>query len=275
MRRVTNRGWVIAALAWLLGGCAGLQEQFKQPELSLSDARITGMSLADAQLAFDVDVKNPNPIGVSMKGLSYTLQLQEKPLFDGALSERLQIGANGSSRLTLPFSLRYEDIFGTLLALRDNKELRYKISGEADFGLIRIPYSRTGTFAVPQLPEISVESLRVNKLGLDGVDLALALKVGNANTFPIRLDGIDYNLKLANSSLIKGGSATPLSVDANKSGRMVLKLNLNYAQIGTLLQTLRSAGSLPIEFDSQMKLPGVKGTTLLPYGWKGEVPLYR
>ncbi|HEY0720152.1 MAG TPA: LEA type 2 family protein [Gammaproteobacteria bacterium] len=275
MRPVRNRGLLLATLVLLLGGCAALQDQFKQPELSLSDARITGMSLADAQLAFDVDVKNPNPIGVSMKGLSYTLQVQEKQLFDGALSERLQIGANGSSRMTLPFTLRYEDIFGTLLALRDNKELRYQISGEADFGLIRIPYSRTGTFAVPKLPEISLESLRINKLGLDGVDLALAVKVGNANTFPIRLDGLDYNLKLANSSLIKGSSAAPLAVEANKDGRMVLNLNLNYAQIGSILQTLRSSGSMPIELDSQMKLPGLKQQEVVPYNWKGEVPLYR
>lgn len=266
---------VSASLLLVLGGCATLDKQFKQPEVTLGDARMTAMSLADAQLAFDVDVKNPNPIGLSMKGLSYKLQLQDKQLFDGALAERLQIGANGSSRVTLPFTLRYEDIFGSLLALRDNKELRYQISGVADFGLLRLPYAKSGILAMPKLPDISIESLRINKLGVNGVDLALALKVGNANSFPIRLDGVDYNLKLADASLIKGSSSAPLSVGANKNGQMLLNMSLNYAQIGTLLQTLRSSSSMPIEFNSQMKLPGLKGETLLPYDWKGQVPLFR
>lgn len=268
--------WAVAAsLLLMLGGCATLQNQIKEPEVTLGDARITAMSLADAQLAFDVDVKNPNSFGVSMKGLSYKLQLQDKQLFDGALSERMQIDANGRSRVTLPFTLRYEDIYGTLLALRDNKELHYTISGEADFGLISLPYSKSGTFSLPKLPDVSIESIRINKLGLNGVDLALAVKVGNDNNFPIRLNGLDYNLKLADASLIKGSSASPLSVAANKDGRMMLNLSLNYAQIGTLMQMLGNSSSMPIEFDSQMKLPGLKGETVVPYGWKGEVPLSR
>lgn len=268
--------WAAAAsLLLMLGGCATLEQQIKQPEVSLGDVRITSVSLADAQLAFDLDVKNPNPVGVSMKGLSYKLQLQDKSLFDGALTERLRVGANDTSRVTLPFTLRYEDIYGTLLALRDNKELRYQLSGEADFGLIRLPYSKSGSLALPSLPDISVESLRINKLGLSGVDLSLALKVANGNSFPIRLNGLDYNLKLADASLINGSSAAPLAVEANKSGQLLLNMSLNYAQIGSLLQSLRSSSSLPIEFNSQMKVPGLKGETLLPYDWKGQVPLFR
>lgn len=259
----------------LLAGCATLEKQVKQPEVKLSKAHITAMSLADMQVAFDVDVKNPSPVGLSMKGLSYTLQVQGNQLFDGALSERLQIGANDTSRVVLPFTLRYEDIFGTLLALRDHKELRYQVSGEADFGLLRLPYSKQGTLALPKLPAISVESLRINKLGLSGADLSLALQVGNDNSFPIRLDGLDYNLKLADANLFKGSSTAPLSVAANKQSPLLLNMSLNYAQLGSLLQTLRSASSMPIEFNSQMKVPGVQGSTSLPYSWKGEVPLFR
>lgn len=265
----------MACVPLLLSGCATMEKQFKQPEISLGEIRIISMSLADAQLAFDVDVKNPNPIGLSMKGLTYKLQIQDKQLFGGALSDGMEIGAKGVSRVTLPFTLRYEDIYGTLLALRDNKELHYQISGEADFGLLRRPYSKSGTFAVPKLPELSVESLRINRLGFDGVDLSLALKVGNANAFPIRLDGLDYSLKLANASLIKGASAAPLSVDANGNGQMVLNMSLSYAQIGSLLQALRNSDSMPVEFNSQMKLPGIKGGIALPYDWKGDVPLSR
>ena len=259
----------------IIAGCSTLQKQIKQPELSLSDARITAMSLSDMQVAFDVDVANPNPVGVTMKGLSYALQIDDKSLFNGALSEKLHIDANGTSRVAIPFTLRYEEIYGTLLALRDHKELNYTISGDANFGLITLPYKKSGTFSLPRLPDISVESVRITSLGLSGVDLALALNIDNANSFSIRLDGLDYNLKLADSSLFKGKSAAPFAVEGGKKGKLELNLNLNYSQLGSLLQTLRSASSLPIEFNSTMKLPALQGTTTLPYTWKGEVPLYR
>jgi LEA14-like dessication related protein len=171
--------------------------------------------------------------------------------------------------------LRYEDIFGTLLALKDNRELRYTVSGEADFGLIRLPYSKSGSFALPALPDVRVENLRVNRLGLSGVDLTVALSVGNDNSFPIRLDGLDYQLKLAGAALLRGASAAPLSVAPRQRGRLELRLSLDYAQVGALLQTLRSAKTMPIEFNSQMKLPALQGTTELPYNWKGSVPLSR
>ncbi|MDH5205749.1 MAG: LEA type 2 family protein [Hylemonella sp.] len=264
-----------AALTLVLAGCAGLDKVVKPPELSLSNAYITGMSLAEMGVAFDVDVKNPNPLGLSMQGLTYSLQVQDKPAVQGALTQKLDIGANKSSRVQLPFTLRYEDVLGTLLALRDNRELRYEIRGEADFGLLRLPYSKTGTIALPSLPSVSVQRLRVNQFSLSGVNLSVLLQVENANGFPIRLDGLDYQLKLGDAPAIHGAAKAPLAVQANQKGQLELNMSLNYAMIGNLLQTLRSANQLPIEFNSQMKLPGANGQTRLPMDWKGSVPLLR
>jgi len=256
-----------------LSGCAVLEKQVKSPEVSLADVRVTSMSMSDAKLAFDVDVMNPNPLGISLHGLTYNLAIQDKPLFNGTMNNQMSIGANATSRLSLPFALRYEEVFGSLSELRGVKEIRYKISGIADLGLISVPYSKSGTIPVPSLPDVTVSDLRINKLGLTGAELALGLKVGNSNNFPLRINGLNYNLKLANSSLLQGESTTPLNVAPNGSGNMTLNLRLNYAQIGGLLQQLRSSSSLPIELDSNVKLPG--SDKAVPYHWKGETPLLR
>lgn len=259
--------------AALLLSCATLEKQVKEPELSISNVQILGMSLTDAQLAFDVDVKNPNSVGLSMNGLSYSLAIEDKPLFNGAAADKLNIAAKTTSRVTLPFTLRYEDVLGTLSALRENEELRYTVSGKADFGLFSLPYSRTGTFSLPKLPDVTVQSLRINKLTLSGAELTLGLKVNNANGFPIRLNGIDYDLKLADASLLKGKSTQPISIDANGDGTMMLKLAVDYAQIGSLTQKLSDGGALPIEFNSQVKVPAGGAEKTLPYNWKGDVPI--
>lgn len=269
--RLILAGIVSAAL---ISSCATLEQQVRKPEVSISDVNIVGMSLSDVQLAFDLDVKNPNPFGLSMRGLSYRLALQDKPLFNGALTDKLQISANGTSRVTLPFTLRYEDVLGTLNALRGNSELRYQLSGQADLGLIKLPYSKTGSFSLPKLPDVSVQSLRVNRFTLTGVELALGLKVNNANGFPVRFNGIDYGLKLADATLLRGQSTQPLSVDAHGNQTLMLNMAVDYAQIGSIAQRLRSASSLPVEFASQMKVPGLKGEAVVPYNWKGNVPLF-
>lgn len=261
--------------AMLIASCATLEKQIGRPEVSMGGVRIVDMSLAGAQLAFDLDIRNPNPVGLSLRGLSYRLAIQDKPLFDGNQSNTLRIGANGTSRVTLPFTLRYEDVLGSLAALRSSQELRYRISGEADFGLIALPYAKAGSFSLPKLPDVSVQSLRVNRITLSGAELALGLKVSNANAFPVRLNGIRYELKLADASLIRGESARPLSVGARNSDTLLLAVAVDYARLGSVAQQLRSARSLPIELRSQVRLPGSKGDAVVPYHWKGTVPLAR
>jgi LEA14-like dessication related protein len=260
----------------LLSSCAVLENPVRTPEVSLGSARIVSMSLTETQLAFDVDVRNPNPIGIAMRGLSYRLAIQDKPLFDGNQSNGLKIGANGTSRVTLPFTLRHQDVLGSLAALRGSQELRYRISGDADFGLITLPYSKAGSFTLPRLPDVAVQGLRVRKLTLTGADLALDIKVSNANGFPVRFEGLTYDVKVAGTSLLQGQSSQPLAVGARGSGAMTLALAVNYAQLGSVAPKLRDAKSLPVEFRSQVKLPGPKGgDALVPYHWHGTVPLSR
>lgn len=264
----------LAATA-VLAACAALEQPIGRPEVSVGNVRVVGMSLADVQLAFDLDVRNPNPVGVSLRGLSYRLAVQDRPLFDGNQPNRLKIGANGASRVTLPVTLRFEDVLGSLAALRGTQEVRYHISGEADFGLIALPYSKAGSFGLPKLPEVSVQGLRVSRLTLTGAELALDLKVNNANAFPVRFNGLSYDLKLADAPLLRGTVSRALAVGAGGSGTLTLPLAFDYAQAGSVAQSLRSARTLPLELHAQVRVPGTKGEAVLPYSWKGAVPLAR
>lgn len=268
-------GLIGLAATALLGGCAAVKDYVKEPQVDLRDVRVTAMSLADATVAFDLDVTNPNPMGVSMKGLSYQLQLENETLFRGSLEERLRIGANETSRLSLPFTLSYKDVMGSVQALRGNKEIKYRISGDANFGLIAVPYEHTGTLPVPSLPQVSLQSLNVKNLSFTGADLELGLKVKNANNFPIRFNGLDYQLKLGGASVMKGQSRQAFSVDRNQAGTLRLPISLDYGRVAELAQALRQGSSLPVAFSGNVKVPGAKEDITLPYNWNGNVPLFR
>ncbi len=268
-------GLVGSMMAALLSGCAMVKEHVKQPEVDLRDVQVVAMSLADVQLAFDLDVRNPNPVGISMQDLSYRLELANKTFSNGTLGERLRIGANQQSRITLPLTLRYSDVLDSLTDLGGKDELDYRISGEAKFGLFAIPYSQSGSIPVPRLPDVSVQSLRVNGLSLSGAQLAVGLKVNNTNRFPIRFNGLDYQIKLGDASVLNGESTQPFAVEPNRTETLPLSLNLDYGQIAGLTQVLKQGGSLPVAFTGNLKIPGATSEVTLPYQWSGDVPFRR
>lgn len=275
VRKTLGLGVIGILTAALLGGCAAVKDYVKEPQVDLRDVRVTDMSLADATLAFDLDVRNPNPLGISMQGLSYKLELEDKTFFEGSHDDGLRIGANDKSRLTIPVKLGYKEVLGSIDALRGNKDVKYRISGKAKFGPFAVPYEHVGTLPVPQLPEVSLDSLRVEKVTFSGAQLALGLRVKNANRFPIRFNGLDYRLKLGDASVLKGQSSQTFSVDPNRSGTLRLPVSLDYGQMAGLVQTLRQGSSLPVAFSGNVKVPGGKGDITLPYNWNGNVPLFR
>ncbi len=266
--------WMGVLAAALLSGCAALEKRVEQPQVKLNDVRVVAASLADAQLAFDLEVYNPNPLSLLLQGLSYELQLEDKSLLSGELGDRLRIGAGGRSRVTLPFTLRYAEVLGSLAALGRNEAIDYRLSGKADFGLFAIPYAKAGTLPLPRLPEVSVQSLRVERLTATGAQLALGLKVNNANGFSVRFSGFDYRLNLGEASVLQGESANPLSVQANQAGIVQVRLAVDFRQVAELARALQGR-SLPIAFSGQLKLPEAGEEVSLPYHWQGEVPLLR
>ncbi|QKT03371.1 LEA type 2 family protein [Ectothiorhodospiraceae bacterium 2226] len=267
--------WAAAAGLLALGGCAAVQEYVQDPQVELRDVRVVSMSLAQAQVAFDFDVHNPNRLGVSLRTLSYQLELQDRPFISGSHDQRLHVGANDTSRLTLPITLNYAEMLDSLRALGREDRVSYRLSGEAQLGPFKVPYSQSGTLPVPRLPEVSVRSLQVEALGLAGAQLALGVQVKNANQFPLRLNGFNYDLQLAGASLARGESSQPLDIAQNEAGMVQLRVWLDYSQLGELTQLLRQARALPVAVAGNVRIPGPTGEVVVPYSWNGEVPLTR
>lgn len=261
---------VVTLAISVLASCATLQEALKEPEISVQDMRVKSVSLSDMQLDFIVGVKNPNPLGISLKGMSYKLDVEDESLLSGESRQRLKIGANSSSSLTLPLSLNYEEVFGGIEALLKRDQVGYTLSGKLDFGLFRLPYKKQGSIDLPSLPQVSVGRVAIERIGLSGLDIVLALNVSNENSFPIKLDGIDYGLKLADTTVASGNSLGALSLEPGKSGQLNIGLKLGYRELGGVINALRNSSTIPVAFDGRLRLPGAGS---VPLNWQGDVAI--
>jgi len=265
----------LLAAGLLLSACATLKEQIKEPEVAVKAVKLRDATLSGMQLDFLLGIDNPNPLGIAVQGLSYNLALDGKQLFDGSSNERVSVPANGSSQVTLPFTLDYEELLGGLGALRSKKTIGYELSGKVDLGLLSLPYHKRGEFTLPTLPRVRVSRLEVTGFNLGGVGLVLGLSVANDNDFPLALSGLDGAIRLADVPLVEGRSLGAMSIGAGQEGEVELALTVAYRKLGDVIDALRRAQSLPVAFDGVITVPALQGERSVPMSWRGDVPISR
>src|SRR6185295_47441 len=73
--RPVRRGGILAAL--LLGGCAGLQDLFKEPDVHLQRVVVQSVGLTGGTLNLIVGVYNPNPFDVQGTKLNLGLDVEQ------------------------------------------------------------------------------------------------------------------------------------------------------------------------------------------------------
>lgn len=262
-------------LILLLAGCTALQEHVREPEVTVQDMQLRAVSLTDMELDFILGIDNPNPMAISMSGLSYRLELNDRPLFEGTTQQRVEIAGKGQSRVTLPFSLVYEDILGGLAALASHQALPYELSGRIELGLVSLPYAKRGVIRLPRLPTVQIDQLRVERLDLRGITLQLGLAVYNPNDYPLQLPGLSGDIRLADIPLAKGLKLGDLALGAQQREVVAVRLQMGYWQLGDLLESLQRAEHLPLSFEGSLLLPSGQGEQPIPLQWRGDTPITR
>jgi len=260
--------FAVLAAASLVSACATLNGALKEPEVSVTGMQIKGVSMSDMKLDFTLGVDNPNPLGVKLSGLNYKLDVDGNSLLAGDTKNKLKVAANSKANVTLPLDLRYKDLAGGIGALLNKDEVAYELSGSMDFGLFSVPYKKRGTLKLPTLPKVSVAWVDIERMTLSGMDITVVLQLDNRNTFPVKLDGIHYDLKLGDTSLLTGRSLRPLTLKPDAIGRLGIGVKMSYQNMGHVVSMLANNNELPVAFNGEMDIPGA-GT--VPVNWEGKV----
>lgn len=269
-----NARTLLLGLAVLvLGACSALEKHVRKPTVTLGETQLTAVSLQAADLLFHVNIHNPNPIGLPLKGISYEVIVDNKSIAKGQDSQTPNIPARNSANLDLPLSLHFKQIYGSIRNLGRNKKLNYRLQGNLDFGFFTIPLRHTGSIDLPSLPKVKLDQVKITKFSLSSVRLKLRVKVDNPNRFPIKLGGMQYNVKFSNRSLISGSSPTGLNISPSGAGHYDVHVKLGLATLGSLANSMRKGDSLPIELSGEWL--GLNGDEGIPLNWKGILPILR
>jgi len=228
-------------LSMLFFSCSALDSimrgSVKKPKVSFESAELIGLTFADADLLFVLEIENPNSFGVHMAGFDYDFRIDEATFVSGISEDRLDIDAGGTSTVELPVNVAYSDLFSSFSSLIDKDESTYQISCGFTFdlpvlGRIRIPVSREGEIPVLRFPKIRYGGLKLTNLSFSKVELELSMYLDNPNALALNLSSLTYDLEINQSPWVVGGLQHTVEIGEHEEGVIRLPFTLNLIEVG-------------------------------------------
>ncbi len=258
-------GFVVLVPLMLLSACSSLDQAMQlasidKPTVSMSDARITGISFDQAKLEFTLDVNNPNPVPIQFAGFDYNFLVNDQQLLAGEQRDGVNVAANQTSQVKLPLTLKFADIFESVKNLSDSKTLDYTIKTDAlvdlpILGMTRIPAEKTGQVPVPKLPKVSLDGINIKSLGFTGADVEIGLNLDNPNAFGIDIRDLGYDLIVNGQRWLQGQEEKTISLTESGTSQVKVPLHLNFLDMGrTLADLLMQQKPLDYQLVGNMKM---------------------
>jgi len=244
----------------LLLGCSLLRQAgsaaFERPTLSFKEARLPQIDFKGAELDLVFLVTNPNPVGLDLTRASYDLEVEGHKVASGTPKNGLKIPGGGTTEVTFPARLTWNEIAPALEAVFAMDQVRYKASGEVGLGPVTLPLQHEGTFAAPKMPKLDVGSPQITSLSLTGARLVVPLKIANLNGFPLPLGGILGTVDIAGSTVGRVSLPEAAPVPSNGESTVNLPLNVSFLQSGAAVAQALRSGVAEVKIDAILNAAG-------------------
>ncbi len=142
-----------AALFIILLAC-GCSFLVKEPRVTVTKTRITGLDTAGADIECSLAISNPNSFDLTLLGYTYDLQVMNLPLAAGGRQEPLEIPAGKLTSMRIPIRIRHGDLLEILKRGPDPDRIPYRLQAQlhvsTPLGTMLIPIDISKTFRIPE-----------------------------------------------------------------------------------------------------------------------------
>ncbi len=265
-------------LSLFISSCAGVREFvetfLQKPQITLEEVSIQDASLLAATMVFHYRITNPNPIGVRLDHIAYTLTFNSKEFVKGTLDQGIQIKATGSEMVALPITVNYLELFQSITEFIQEETINYNIFGSAGVGPITIPYSKKGILNLPKIPKVSMNKVRLSKITLSGASVIFSLDLSHSNPFTLSLSGLDYQIKLGGTEFARGTTVNIASLSENGKTTIEIPINVSFLRLGRSAYNLLKQGACDYEITGSLNINSSQlGKKSFPFQKGGKVPI--
>ena len=250
----------VSAVLLVFSSCSELDNLFKKPEAKIVSVNIVRVDFTSISLEVNLEISNPNPVGITLSSYDYNLDAFEKNVLSGRIEEPVSLKANGRSIIPIPIEIEYENLFSLGSAFRTSESIPLDIG----LGLeIAFPYlggvrlELTGGTEIPilRIPAIRAGSLRVDQLTLSGAQISLTMHVDNPNYFPLSINSAEGKLLVSDSEWGNIESEGTIRIPPQTDSDLTLAMRVDFAEIGRSAWNLLAGGKkVDIRFEGDMDL---------------------
>lgn len=232
-------GLVYLAVVLMFLGCVTASQQLlDRPVVEYREMTVPANSLLSAYPVFRFRLSNSNPKTLRLKRISYDLKVNHRKFVKGVSGQNLRIRPADSAMVELELPFGYLDLLeamrGTERGMADQggdlrETVRFDLSGGMVIGPFTVPYSVTGSFQVPRLPDVVCRGLRSGAHGSDPEQLMVEIRLSNPNALPLALEHLSYELEVAGLGTVSGEGAVGRSIPAEGELMVALPGSLSAA----------------------------------------------
>ena len=232
---VISAGLMVSGCAQLmkLAGALGVQK----PTARVVNASLDDISFSDVTLLFDIRIKNPNAIGLSMAGMDYSLKIDGHDFFSGEKNAPVKVAARDSSLLQIPVTLKYKELYEAFKTLINQKEAGYTLQGGLRFdlpglGMVRVPLEYKGKIPILTLPQIKLAGLSLSDLSWSSAVVDATFEVKANGGLALNVDKLQYKLDVGGRQWVTGTVRKTLQLNGDRPRTVTVPIKLNFLDMG-------------------------------------------
>jgi LEA14-like dessication related protein len=157
MRRFERSLLLVALGAGLLtAACLG---RVRQPEITLTGVKVSGLGLRGGSLLAELEIKNPNSFEVETRSITYDLKVADRSaqgeswidFAKGEFTEPVKVGDGEVLRVEVPIEFTYSALGGALRSIMDRGAFDYRVEGVVALRepiRTRVPYRHSGNISL-------------------------------------------------------------------------------------------------------------------------------
>jgi LEA14-like dessication related protein len=234
------RLFVATTLIALVSGCASVSRYSEtiKPSASVSGIKVSHLDFDKIDLILEVMVENRNPLAINLAAIQYALKIGENRLVEGNHQQSIAVAARSTTPVSVPMRLSFAELKRVAGDLWDRDFVDYQIDLALTLPLplmgdYTIPLAKQGTMPVPKVPQVKLQQLQVEKVGLSGAELLAKIEVANPNGFDLTLANFDYTLSVNQQQWGEGNIATPSTIGQKSASIIAIPLKLDLRTIGS------------------------------------------
>lgn len=247
---------------------------FGKPTADVAGIHIPSINLKKLEIVVDVLISNPNPVPIPLVDIDYLVESNGRKLVSGLIPDAGTIHAHGSETVKIPITIIYDDIKDTYDDIKPGSIIPYKIKVGliADvpvFGKITLPLEKEGEIPVPYKPDVDLEKVEFDSFSFEETSATLHMKLENKNDFDLGLNALEYEVWLAEVSIVNAKLSKSAKVEKNGISYIELPVSFRPKDFGSALWDMIRGKGAGYAMKGNLDLDSPFGPMQLPFNKEG------